>query len=125
MTSDADAAGVRSAYGRYLAAMRAGDRAALDALLADDSTLTHISGYEQPKAGWLAEMGQGQFVYHSVDEAGEPVIDVAGDMATLRGRIVTDASVYGGRNRWRLAFVQTWRRTGDRWLLAGAVAHTW
>ena len=24
-------------------------------------------------------MGQGQFVYHSVDEAGEPVIDVAGD----------------------------------------------
>ncbi len=50
MTTEADATGVRSAYGRYLAAMRSEYRAALDALLADDSTLKHITGYEQPKA---------------------------------------------------------------------------
>ena len=119
------ASAVLANYAAQLDAMRAGDTTALAALLTDDFTLTHITGYRQPKAQWLSEMDKGQFRYHSVEQLGDPVVEVTGETATLTHRIITDATVYGSRNRWRLAFVQTWRRTGDRWLLAGAVAHTW
>ncbi|MHA6508318.1 hypothetical protein [Tessaracoccus sp. Y1736] len=36
--------------------------------------------------------------------------------ATLTHRIITDATLYGSRKRWRLATVQTFVRHGHTWL---------
>ncbi|KUN59168.1 hypothetical protein AQJ46_40560 [Streptomyces canus] len=41
---------------------------ALDNLLADGCTLTHITGYVQPKGEWLSQMRAGQFLYHGIEE---------------------------------------------------------
>lgn len=101
------ASAVLANYAAQLDAMRAGDTTALAALLTDDFTLTHITGYRQPKAQWLSEMDKGQFRYHSVEQLGDPVVEVTGETATLTHRIITDATVYGSRNRWRLAFTQS------------------
>ena len=94
-------------------------------LLTADFTLTHITGYVQPRSEWLTEMDAGQFRYHAVEQQGEPLIQVAGDSATLTHRIITDATVYGSRNRWRLAFVQTFVRGDGAWLASKSVATTW
>ena len=123
-TNDA-CAGVLANYQDQLDAMTAHDTVGLGGLLTDDFTLAHISGYVQPRSEWLSEMAAGQFRYHSVEPQGEPQIDVAGDAATLTHRIITDATVYGTRDRWRLAFLQTFVRRDGVWLASKSVATTW
>lgn len=112
-------------YHAQLAAMTGHDTAALGRLLTGDFTLTHLTGYVQPRSEWLTEMDAGQFRYHAIEPQGEPQIDVTGDTATLTHRIITEAQVYGARNRWRLAFVQTFVSRDRVWLASKSVATTW
>jgi hypothetical protein len=115
---------VVSAYRGYLQAMADGDTDALDDLLDGGFTLTHITGYRQPKAEWLSQMRAGQFVYHGVIEK-NVTVDVEGDTARLLGRIVTDATVYGTRADWPLQFTMDYARDGETWTALRSVATTW
>jgi len=60
MSADESRAGiavaVRANYEAQRRAMVAGDADALGALLADGFTLTHMTGYPQPMAEWLADV---------------------------------------------------------------------
>lgn len=87
--------------------------------------LVHITGYEQPGEEWLREMGQGQFIYHGAREQTEPTLTVSGNSAQLSSRIITDATVYGSRNNWHLAFTIDFVQQGGSWLLARNQARTW
>lgn len=122
--SDAQA-GVLGNYQAQLDAMMSRDTDALGACLTENFTLTHMSGYVQTRAEWLTEMAAGEFRYHAVEPQGEPKVDIATDSATLTHRIITDATVYGSRNRWRLSTVHTFVRRGDTWLASASVATTW
>lgn len=105
--------------------MVSGDTRALDALLSDEFTLTHMTGYEQPKSEWLAEMRSGQFVYHRIVDQ-DVAVDVTEGETVLRARTLTDATVYGTRANWRLVLTQTYIRTDDgSWVVARSVATTW
>ncbi|MCT9082715.1 nuclear transport factor 2 family protein [Streptomyces fulvoviolaceus] len=115
---------VVEAYRAHLKAMTDGDTDALDDLLDDGFTLTHITGYAQPKAEWLSQMRAGQFVYHGVVEKSVTVA-VEGDTARLVGRIVTDATVYGAHADWRLQLAMDYAREGDTWTALRSVATTW
>ncbi|MFM9700418.1 nuclear transport factor 2 family protein [Streptomyces europaeiscabiei] len=117
---------VLAAYRAHLRAMTDGDTDALDALLDDGFTLTHITGYQQPKAEWLSQMRAGQFIYHSVIEKNVTVhVDSDGDTARLVGRIVTEATVYGTHADWPLQFTMDYARDGDTWTALRSVATTW
>lgn len=68
-TTDADP--TDPATEEVLAVVRARNQAmidrdvdALDRLLADDFTATHITGYEQSKQEWLEQIASGQMRYH-------------------------------------------------------------
>ncbi|MFG3029103.1 nuclear transport factor 2 family protein [Streptomyces sp. NPDC048253] len=115
---------VLDAYRAHLRAMADGDTDALDDLLDDGFTLTHITGYQQPKAEWLSQMRAGQFIYHSVIEK-YVTVDVEGDTARLVGRIVTKATVYGTHADWPLQFTMDWARRGETWTALRSVAATW
>jgi len=112
------------AHSACLEAMRLGDTGALAELLGDGYTLTHMSGYVQPKAEWLSQMREGQFVYHSIDEK-DSALDVRGDTARLVTRTVTDATVYGTRTRWRLRLSTDYARESGTWVARRTVATTW
>ncbi|MFF8195079.1 nuclear transport factor 2 family protein [Streptomyces bobili] len=116
--------GVTDAYRACLRAMTDGDTDTLDDLLDGDFTLTHITGYAQPKAEWLAQMRAGQFVYHSVDEK-DMAVEAEGGSAHVVGRIVTDATVYGAHADWRLRLTIDYARRDDTWTALRAVATTW
>ena len=112
-------------YRAYLEAMTDGDTDALGALLDDGFTLTHITGYAQPKAEWLSQMRAGEFVYRSVTEK-DLTVEADGDTARLVGRIVTDATVYGMHANWRLRLATDYAREGDdTWTALRTVATTW
>ncbi|QNV37842.1 nuclear transport factor 2 family protein [Rothia terrae] len=112
-------------YREYLDAMVAGGTEKIAEFITDDFVLVHITGYEQPGEEWLREMGQGQFIYHGAREQTEPTLTVSGNSAQLSSRIITDATVYGSRNNWHLAFTIDFVQQGGNWLLARNQARTW
>ncbi|MFJ8326540.1 nuclear transport factor 2 family protein [Streptomyces anulatus] len=113
------------AFRSFLRAMADGDTEALGALSDDGFTLTHITGYRQPKAEWLSEMRAGQFVYHGIAEEDVAVEMGGDDRARLVGLTVTDATVYGTRAPWRLRLTMDYARPGGTWTALRAVATTW
>jgi hypothetical protein len=107
-----------------LAAMQQGDITTLSELLHPDFTLTHITGYIQPKDEWLSQMQSGQFIYHHIDEKSISV-DLHGDEAKLVGRLIVDATVYGSRAKWQLQLTQHVSRWKDTWIMNDSVATMW
>src|SRR4051812_37331929 len=79
---------------RQNAAMVAGNIAALDAVLADDYVARQITGYEQPKGEWLAEIREGSFDYHVIDETSLDV-SLDGDVATLISEATVTVTIGG------------------------------
>ena len=75
---------VRASYAAQREAMVAGDADALGALLAEDFTLVHMTGYRQPRGEWLADVRSGAMSYRSMED-----VDVSVDMSgeALRDRI--------------------------------------
>ncbi|MHA5050239.1 nuclear transport factor 2 family protein [Streptomyces sp. SD15] len=116
--------GVIRAYRAHLQAMTDGDTDALDDMLANGFTLTHMTGYVQQKAEWLSQMRAGQFVYHQVEEK-NVTVEVEGDTAHLIGRIITDATVYGSHANWRLQLTIDYAHESDTWTALRSVATTW
>ncbi|MFD4600691.1 nuclear transport factor 2 family protein [Streptomyces sp. NPDC058464] len=117
-------ADVVAAFRAQVRAMTDGDTDTLDDLLAEDFTLTHITGYVQSKADWLAQMRAGQFDYHSVEEK-SVTVDINGDEARLVGRFITDATVYGTRANWRLQLTMGYVLQNDTWTAHRSLATTW
>jgi Domain of unknown function (DUF4440) len=111
-------------FRRQLAAMQQAAIPTLSELLHPDFTLTHITGYTQPKDEWLSQMQSGQFLYHHIDEK-SIAVDFHGAQARLVGRIVVDATVYGSRATWQLQFTQHLSRWKDTWIIHDCVTTTW
>lgn len=117
--TDAD---LKTAFEKQVAAMTAGDTRALSALLLDDFTLTHMTGYRQPKTEWLRQMDEGLFVYHHIDIRS---LTIDGAREQLSARLLTNASIYGSRATWRLQLVQAYRDGATGPMAASSVASTW
>jgi len=113
--SDADAvwAAVTAIYDGFLA----GDRAAVDANIADDATVWDAS--HAPLLRGKAELDALRDARPSDGpkpaelHAEEPVVDVFGDTALVRHvlRVVTP-----GEPEQRVRTTSVWRRSGERWL---------
>ncbi|WP_406432290.1 nuclear transport factor 2 family protein [Streptomyces sp. NBC_00631] len=123
-TADATApTGLREAHRACLDAEIEGDTTTLEGLLAEDFTLTHVTGYVQPKAEWLAQMRQGRFVYHSIEEK-DTAFDVDDDgTARLTARTLADATVYGTRADWRLGLATVYACHDDAWVATDRRRH--
>lgn len=96
----------------------------LGALLDAGYSLTHMTGYEQPRKEWLAAIDSGRMRYHSAKETSID-IELQGDRAQLVGRSVVDATIYGGRGTWNLQLTTDYVRRNDRWIAMKTVATTY
>ncbi len=119
-----DRAEILDNYRAQLRAMVDCDTEVLGELLTEDFSLTHMTGYFQPKQEWLAQMRAGQFVYHDAQERSVS-LHLDGDTARLVGRFITDATVYGSRATWPLQLTMEYVRTGGGWLASRSEATTW
>jgi ketosteroid isomerase-like protein len=118
------AAAVRANYEAQCRAMVAGDADALGALLAEDFTLVHMTGYRQPKGEWLADVRSGAMTYHAMADVDVSVED-SGGSPVLIARTQTEATIWGAHGTWPLQLRISFTRTGGAWLAAGTVASTW
>lgn len=93
----------------------------LDQLLAEDFSLVHITGYEQPKREWFEVIRSGQFDYHAIAiEEEQLTVNITGDAAVLMGRGIFDATINGTRNPWRLQFTVRYAKRDNRWTMVHA-----
>jgi hypothetical protein len=99
------------------------DTELLDNLLDAEYTLTHMTGYVQTKADWLAQVASGEMRYHSA-RPGDTTIEVTGDRAVLVGRSVVDATIWGARGTWNLQLTTTYQRRDGDWTALDTVATT-
>lgn len=111
-----------SLYRQMQAAMVAADSARLKALLTDDFMLVHITGYRQPREEWLADITTGRMRYSSSEEKALRVTDVDDVRATVIGRNLVTASIWGAQGVWLLQLRIDCVRTDGRWLMRRAVA---
>lgn len=115
---------VRANYVAQREAMVAGDADKLGAQLTEEFTLTHMTGYRQSKAEWLADVRSGAMTYHAIDDV-EVSVDVEGAVPIVTARTRTEATVWGGHGVWPLELRIRLTGTGGTWLAADTVASTW
>jgi hypothetical protein len=115
---------VRANYAAQRRAMVAGDADALGVLLADDFTLTHMTGYRQPRAERLADVRSGAMTYHSMADVAVDV-DVSAGTPVLTARTRTAATIWGGHGTWPLQLRTRFTSDGTGWLAADTLASVW
>lgn len=121
---DNDEATLGAMYRQMHRAMVGADVQGLASLLAADFHLVHMTGYDQPRAEWLAHIESGRMRYFlSVEES--LAVHVNGDRARVTGCNRVQADIWGARGTWPLRLqIQLVRREG-RWLMSAAQASTY
>jgi ketosteroid isomerase-like protein len=121
---DHDRSAILEDYRSQHRAMIEGRTDVLDELLAEQFTATPISGYEQPKAEWLAQIRSGDFTYHRIEEK-HVSINVDGDTAVLAGQAAVTVTIGGSRGTWNLESTLQYVEQDGRWTVARSRSTTY
>lgn len=107
-------------------AMVGKDIATLNKILDQSMTLTHMTGYVQPKLEWIDQIQNEQMKYYSSQEDQIKDIKIGHDAASLIGQNQVRASIWGGGiNTWPLQMKVYFKKEHGRWLIAKQVASTY
>jgi hypothetical protein len=99
------------------------DTAGLNNILDTHFTLTHITGYVQSKAEWLAEIESERMKYYAYKEV-KTAVEINGNNATFTGQNLLDARIWGSRNNWRLQQKMLLEKRNGKWIILTSVATT-
>lgn len=112
-------------YRNYNRAMVAADVELLDQLLAPQFTLTHMTGYVQPRAEWLTEIKQGQMAYFD-SQADQSIVEETSTGWQVTGQSRVTASIHGSaRHVWPLKTVLPIQRVAGQLQIMPAVVTTY
>ena len=116
---------LRDMYRRYWQYMIAKDADGLRALMAEDYSLLHMTGFRQSAEGFLKGLLDGTFNYYTAEHDSIDA-EIDGDRAVMTCRSRVSASVYGGKRRtWRLQGDFTLRKERGEWRFTGSKASTY
>ena len=96
-------------------AMVAKDINKLDRILADDMHLIHMTGYDQTKNQWFAQIKSEQMRYYSTKEENIKDIKIEDNKASFIGQSSVDARIYGSRHTWRLQVKIFFEKPNGEW----------
>lgn len=99
------------------------DTKAMNKIVDSDFTLTHITGYVQPKKEWFNEIETESMKYYSYNEL-KISVKVSGSKATFIGQNLLDARIWGSRNTWRLQQTMQLEKRNGKWIILNSVATT-
>ncbi len=103
--------------------MIARDTTAMNTILDEHYTLTHMTGYIQPKNEWFAEVEKESMKYYSAKEVNHTV-EVNGSKADVTVQNMVDARIWGSRNTWRLQQKMQLEKRNGKWIILQSVAST-
>ena len=101
------------------------DRDTLNSVLDSSFVLVHMTGMHQPKQEFIRAVENGTLNYYSAGHQ-SIIVDVHGDKASLDGRSMVNAAVFGGGpHTWRLRQRIELVKKDDTWFMTKAVASTY
>lgn len=96
---------------------------AIDKIVDANFTLTHITGYVQPKEEWFSEIESERMKYYSYKEV-KITVKIDEGKAIFVGQNLLDARIWGTRNNWRLQQTMQLEKRNGKWIILKSVATT-
>lgn len=98
----------------------------LNEILTDGMTLTHMTGYVQPKFEWIDQIQNGDMQYFASQEDTIKDVQIDGDQASLIGQNRVQAKIWGGGvSTWPLQMQVFYRKQAGQWRITRQVASTY
>lgn len=103
------------AQARYCQAMTDADIDTMRELVSEDMVFTHMSGMQQTREEYFADVADGSLNYFTIGIA-DPVIGVDGDKAQITYTSVLNANAYGARGTYRMKGTHHYEKRDSAWI---------
>ena len=103
------------AQARYCQAMTDADIDTMRELVSEDMVFTHMSGRQQTREEYFADVADGSLNYFTIGIA-DPVIKVDGDKAQITYTSVLNANAYGARGTYRMKGTHHYEKRDSAWI---------
>ena len=100
------------------------DISGLNQILANDFTLTHMTGYKQPRQEWLSEVKSGKMRYFKAVEE-ELIIQHKDNTAMISSKNKVTAQIHGIKGSWNLRLMMNCQKINNRWIISNIVASSY
>lgn len=104
---------------RYCQAMTDADTDTLRQITSEDAVFTHMSGRQQTREEYFADIENGSLVYYTIDME-NPVVEVYGDTASVTYTSVLNANAYGARGTYRMTGTHWFELRDGQWISVNA-----
>ena len=118
-TLSADEQAVLYQQARYCQAMTEADTDTLSEIVASDKVFTHMSGRQQSKEEYLADIADGSLRYFTVGIE-NPVIEINGNYASVKYTSVLNANAYGATGTYRINGTHWFEMQDGVWIACNA-----
>lgn len=95
----------------------------MERILDENYTLTHMTGYVQPKDEWFKEVLSERMKYFSAKEV-KYNVQIKDNKAEVTMQNLVDARIWGSRNTWRLQQIMKLEKRKEKWIILSSVAST-
>lgn len=96
------------------------DTVAMRTITDESFSITHITGYVQPRQEWFAEIDRESMKYYSAKEVAHKII-IEGNKAVFMNQNLLDARIWDSRNTWRLQQNMQLEKQGGKWIILNSV----
>ena len=103
------------AQAMYCQAMTDADIDTMRKLVSEDMTYTHMSGMQQTREEYFADISAGRLNYFTIG-IDKPVIKVNGDKAQITYTSVLNANAYGARGTYRMKGTHYYEKRNGEWI---------
>lgn len=107
------------AQAKYCQAMTDADIDTMRELVSEDKVFTHMSGLQQTREEYFADVADGSLTYYTIGIA-DPVIKVDGEKAQITYSSVLNADAYGARGTFRMKGMHQYEKRDGVWIIVNS-----
>ena len=104
---------------RYCQAMTEADTETMMEITSPDMIFTHMSGRQQTRDEYFADIEDGNLQYFTIDIE-NPVVNISGNYASVSYTSVLNANAYGARGTYRIDGTHWYEQQGENWIACNA-----
>lgn len=115
-TLDQEKQSVLYRQAEYCQAMTDADIDTMREITTDDITYTHMSGRQQTREEYFADVAAGKLQYDTVGIE-NPVVEINGNRVSVTFTSVLHANAYGARGTYRMHGIHWYQKRNGQWYL--------
>lgn len=100
---------------RYCQAMTEANIETMREIVSEDMTFTHMSGMQQTREEYFADVADGSLTYYSIGME-KPEIEMDGEHATVTYTAALNANAYGARGTFRMKGSHHYENRDGAWI---------